>query len=152
MLEGGIAFALKPRAPRHGAIIDVAFEIPIMSTARNVLGEPLAACCFDPLTGYFRTGSCVTDASDAGSHVICAKVTAEFLAFSLARGNDLVTPAPHYRFRGLKPGDRWCLCALRWREAFEAGVAPPVVLAATHERALRFVSLENLRSHALDGA
>lgn len=120
-----------------------------MFDARNVLGEPLAACCFDPLTGYFRTGSCITDASDRGSHVVCARVTREFLDFSLSQGNDLVTPAPGYRFRGLKPGDRWCLCALRWREALEAGVAPPVVLSATHERALRFVSIDDLRRHAL---
>jgi len=148
VLAGGRAAALN----RARAIIPVVLLSRAMSTARNVLGEPLAACCFDPLTGYFRTGSCVTDASDAGSHVICARVTPEFLAFSLSRGNDLVTPAPQYRFRGLKPGDRWCLCALRWREALEAGVAPPVVLAATHERALRFVSLDQLRSHALDGA
>jgi uncharacterized protein (DUF2237 family) len=148
VLAGGPAAALN----RARAIIAVVLLSRAMSTARNVLGEPLAACCFDPLTGYFRTGSCVTDASDAGSHVICARVTPEFLAFSLSRGNDLVTPAPQYRFRGLKPGDRWCLCALRWREALEAGVAPPVVLAATHERALRFVSIEDLRSHALDGA
>jgi len=148
VLAGGRAAALN----RARAIIDAVLLTRAMSTARNVLGEPLAACCFDPLTGYFRTGSCVTDASDAGSHVICARVTPEFLAFSLSRGNDLVTPAPQYRFRGLKPGDRWCLCALRWREALEAGVAPPVVLAATHERALRFVSLDQLHSHALDGA
>lgn len=121
-----------------------------MQNARNVLGEPLSSCCFDPLTGFYRTGSCHTGPNDVGTHVICARVTQEFLAFSLSRGNDLVTPAPEYRFRGLKPGDRWCLCATRWREALEAGVAPPVVLAATHEKALEYVSLDDLRRHALD--
>jgi uncharacterized protein (DUF2237 family) len=121
-----------------------------MQNARNVLGQPLSSCCFDPLTGFYRTGSCHTGPNDVGTHVICARVTREFLAFSLSRGNDLVTPAPEYRFRGLKPGDRWCLCATRWREALEAGVAPPVVLAATHEKALEYVSLDDLRRHALD--
>lgn len=119
-------------------------------SARNVLGGPLLACCFSPLTGYFRDGWCHTNEEDRGSHVICAKVTAEFLAFSRERGNDLETPVPQYRFPGLKPGDRWCLCALRWREALVAGVAPPVVLESTHERALAYVSLEELQAHALE--
>ncbi|RUP23593.1 MAG: DUF2237 domain-containing protein [Curvibacter sp.] len=119
-----------------------------MSPAKNVLGTELMACSYDPLTGYFRDGCCQTDASDAGSHLICARVTADFLAFSLSVGNDLSTPRPEYRFTGLKPGDRWCLCALRWREALEAGVAPPVVLEATHENALQFVTLESLQQHA----
>lgn len=116
--------------------------------ALNVLGQPLQACSFDPLTGFFRDGCCNTSAEDTGTHVICARVTQAFLDFSLGRGNDLVTPRPEYRFRGLKAGDRWCLCALRWREAFEAGVAPPVVLEATHRRALDFVTLEQLQGSA----
>lgn len=114
----------------------------------NVLGGPLQACSFDPLTGYSRTGCCETGPDDPGQHTVCARVTEEFLAFSLARGNDLVTPQPQWRFAGLKPGDRWCLCAARWLEAWEAGVAPPVVLEATHEAALRVVPLEALRSCA----
>lgn len=117
--------------------------------ARNVLGEALLACSFDPLTGYFRDGCCNTAAEDTGTHVICARVTAEFLAFSRERGNDLVTPKPQWRFPGLRPGDRWCLCAHRWKEAMLAGMAPPVVLESTHERALQFVALEDLRRHAL---
>ena len=117
--------------------------------ARNVLGEELVACSYDPLTGFFRDGCCHTRADDSGSHVICAKVTADFLAFSMQRGNDLSTPQPDARFRGLRAGDRWCLCALRWKEALDAGVAPPVVLQSTHERALEFVTLEQLQAHAL---
>ena len=117
--------------------------------AFNVLGTELMPCSYDPLTGYLRDGCCNTQADDEGSHVICTKVSAAFLAFSMQRGNDLSTPRPEFRFRGLKPGDRWCLCALRWKEAFAAGVAPPVVLECTHERALDFVLLEQLRSHAM---
>ena len=117
--------------------------------AMNVLGTPLVPCSYDPLTGYYRDGCCNTDAHDHGSHVICAKVTQAFLDFSVAQGNDLVTPRPGYRFAGLKAGDRWCLCATRWREAFQAGVAPPVILNCTHERALSFVSLAQLQSCAL---
>ena len=114
----------------------------------NVLGQALAPCSFDPLTGYFRDGCCHTREDDTGSHVVCARVTAEFLAFSRSRGNDLVTPRPEHRFAGLRPGDRWCLCASRWQEALEAGVAPPVVLESTHARALDFVTLEQLQAHA----
>ena len=121
-----------------------------MSLAHNVLGGPLAACSFDPLTGWTRDGCCHTDAQDAGSHVICAKVTVEFLNHQMELGNDLITPRPRLRFPGLKPGDRWCVCALRWKEAYEAGCAPPVVLEATHQRALDFVLLEWLREKALD--
>ena len=117
--------------------------------AFNVLGSPLMPCSYDPLTGFFRDGCCNTADDDTGSHVICVKVTAEFLTFSARRGNDLATPRPEYRFRGLDPGDRWCLCALRWREAYDAGVAPPVVLECTHERALDFVPLAWLKAHAL---
>ena len=104
---------------------------------------------FSPLTGYFRDGCCNTDEDDHGTHVVCTKVTAEFLDYSLAQGNDLITPRPEYRFAGLKPGDRWCLCAVRWKEAWLAGVAPPVVLEATHVKALTMVSLEQLQLHAL---
>ncbi len=117
--------------------------------AFNVLGTALMPCSYDPLTGFFRDGCCNTAEDDTGSHVICVKVTAEFLNYSARRGNDLVTPRPEYRFRGLVAGDRWCLCALRWREAFDAGVAPAVVLECTHERALDFVPLATLRAHAL---
>ena len=117
--------------------------------ARNVLGTALVPCSYDPLTGYYRDGCCNTDAHDHGSHVVCAKVTQAFLAFSRQRGNDLSTPVPEYRFKGLKPGDRWCLCALRWKEALEAGVAPPVVLESTHSKALEFVTLAQLQAHAL---
>lgn len=114
----------------------------------NVLGTPLVPCSYDPLTGFFRDGCCKTDAHDHGSHVICARVTQEFLVYSLQRGNDLMTPQPEFRFTGLKAGDRWCLCANRWKEALAAGVAPPVVLECTHEKALEFVSIEDLRKHA----
>ncbi len=118
-------------------------------TALNVLGGPLVACSFDPLTGFLRDGCCQTDEHDHGTHVVCARVTTEFLAYSLGRGNDLMTPRPQYRFAGLKAGDRWCLCALRWKEAFLAGVAPPVHLEATHAKALDIVTLEQLQLHAL---
>ena len=118
--------------------------------AFNVLGTALVPCSYDPLTGYYRDGCCNTAEDDSGSHVVCVKVTAEFLAYSASRGNDLSTPRPEYRFRGLKPGDRWCLCALRWREALVAGMAPLVVLESTHERALDFVSLQALQARALD--
>lgn len=117
--------------------------------ALNVLGQPLVPCSYDPLTGYYRDGCCNTDGHDHGSHVVCAKMTQDFLLFSRSRGNDLITPLPEYRFAGLKPGDRWCLCALRWKEAFDAGHAPPVVLASTHIKALAFVSLAQLQAHAL---
>jgi hypothetical protein len=109
--------------------------------ARNVLGGPLEPCSFEPLTGWYRDGCCHTDDADAGSHVVCAQVTVGFLNFQMERGNDLITPRPQARFPGLKPGDRWCVCALRWREAYEANCAPPVVLEATHERVLQFVPL-----------
>jgi uncharacterized protein (DUF2237 family) len=116
----------------------------------NVLGEPLATCSMRPRTGFFRDGCCNTGAEDLGLHVICAQMTAEFLAFSRAQGNDLSTPVPEIGFAGLAPGDRWCVCAARWREALEAGCAPPVVLAATHEETLAVVALDDLRRHALD--
>ena len=119
-------------------------------SARNVLGEELVPCSYDPLTGYFRDGCCHTDMHDLGSHVICAKVTDEFLEFSRSRGNDLSTPRPEYGFAGLSTGDRWCLCAARWEEARRAGFAPPVLLEATHEAALQICSLDDLISHAVD--
>ena len=118
-------------------------------TALNVLGTALLACSFDPITGFFRDGCCNTDDHDQGTHVVCARVTAEFLAYSRQRGNDLSTPRPEYRFVGLQPGDRWCLCALRWKEALAAGVAPPVQLEATHAKALTVVTLAQLQAHAL---
>ncbi len=118
--------------------------------ARNVFGEPLADCSHAPLAGWFRDGCCRTDESDRGAHVICARVTREFLEFSRQRGNDLTTPVPLAQFPGLQPGDCWCLCAARWREALEAGAAPPVVLGATHAKALEIVSLADLKRHALD--
>jgi len=123
----------------------------VAMVARNVLGSELILCSHDPLTGYFRDGCCNTDASDRGSHVVCAVVTAEFLEYSKSRGNDLSTPRPEYRFPGLKDGDRWCLCALRWREALSEGIAPDVVLECTHEKALDFVSLDHLLAHAAAG-
>lgn len=121
-----------------------------MDDAKNVFGEPLAPCCLDPMTGFYRTGSCVTGPEDRGTHVVCARVTREFLEYSLAKGNDLITPVPEAAFPGLVPGDQWCLSAARWGEALAAGVAPPVILTATHAKALEFVPLEALKRHALD--
>ncbi len=121
-----------------------------MSLARNVFGEPLAPCSTDPLTGFTRTGSCETGRQDLGSHTVCVQVTADFLEFSQAQGNDLSTPAPEFDFPGLLPGDRWCLCAARWREALEAGRAPRVVLRATHEHALEVIALADLKPFAVD--
>ncbi len=118
------------------------------ANALNVFGEPLAPCSLQPLTGFYRDGCCTTGPDDTGRHVVCAIMTTEFLVFSFERGNDLLTPRPQYRFPGLKPGDRWCLCALRWKEALEAGVAPPVVLESTNEAALRYVRMEDLLAHA----
>jgi uncharacterized protein (DUF2237 family) len=117
---------------------------------RNVLGGPLATCSLRPRTGFFRDGCCNTGPDDLGLHVICAQMTDEFLEFSREQGNDLSTPMPELGFPGLVAGDRWCVCASRWREAYEAGCAPPVVLAATHEETLAVVPLTALRKHALD--
>ncbi len=117
--------------------------------AKNVLGTELTSCSHDPLTGFYRDGCCNTGPQDRGLHVVCAVVTEDFLAFSKARGNDLSTPRPEYRFPGLKGGDQWCLCALRWQEAFNAGVAPGVKLEATHEKALSVLELEDLLAHAV---
>lgn len=118
-----------------------------MSFAKNVLGEALDTCSCDPMTGFYRTGECFTGPNDRGVHVVCAVMTAEFLDFSVARGNDLVTPRPEYDFPGLKPGDHWCVCVSRWVEAYDAGVAPPVDLAATHEAALEFAPIAALQEH-----
>lgn len=116
--------------------------------AKNVLGSDLETCSTDPMTGYYRDGCCNTGGSDEGIHVVCCVMTAEFLEFSKSRGNDLTTANPMYQFPGLQPGDRWCLCAARWKEAYDAGMAPGVNLAATHVSALEFASLEQLQEHA----
>ena len=118
--------------------------------ARNVLGGPLLLCSAAPITGFFRDGCCNTGPNDVGSHTVCVVMTAEFLAFSAKSGNDLSTPMPEYGFPGLKAGDRWCLCAPRWQEAFSAGQAPRVVLQATHEGALDYAKLSDLKRHAVD--
>ena len=120
------------------------------NTARNVLGERLEICSIQPMTGFFRDGCCDTSEEDVGSHTVCAVMTADFLAFSKSCGNDLSTPMPQFGFGGLKPGDRWCLCAPRWQEAFEAGRAPRVVLRATHEGALEHCALADLKRFAVD--
>lgn len=120
------------------------------ATPQNVLGSDLKTCCEDPVTGFYRTGKCETGPRDVGVHVVCAEMTADFLEFTKSRGNDLTTPMPEHRFPGLEPGDRWCLCAARWKEAYEAGMAPPVLLEATHEAALDVVSLDVLEEYALE--
>ncbi|WP_269533576.1 DUF2237 family protein [Chitinimonas sp. BJYL2] len=119
-----------------------------MHDALNILGLPLEPCSFKPLTGFFRDGCCNTDASDAGRHTACVVLTEAFLTFSAAHGNDLSTPRPEFDFPGLKPGDRWCVCAVRWVEALRAGAAPKLVLASTHEDFLELVSLETLVDYA----
>ena len=121
-----------------------------MAEPRNVLGTPLQICCTSPMTGFYRDGRCTTGPQDIGLHLVCAEMTSEFLTFSRAAGNDLSTPVPEYGFPGLKPGDCWCLCVTRWQEALEANVAPPVLLAATHEHAIEWVSFEDLKRHAID--
>ena len=119
-----------------------------MGDLTNVLGGKLECCCREPRTGFYRDGYCRTGPDDRGLHTVCAVMTEEFLEFSMAQGNDLSTPIPEFGFLGVAPGDRWCLCVTRWQEAFEAGCAPPVVLAASHISALEFVALEELREHA----
>ena len=116
----------------------------------NALGGPLEACSIKPMTGFYRNGCCDTGTEDIGSHTVCILATAEFLEFSKSRGNDLSTPLPAFGFAGLKPGDRWCLCAPRWQEALEAGRAPRVVLRATHQGALDYCALADLKKHAID--
>ena len=121
-----------------------------MTEARNVVGGQLETCCTSPMTGFYRDGKCNTGGGDFGAHVVCAQMTEEFLAFTKAQGNDLSTPVPAFEFPGLKAGDRWCLCASRWKEALDAGMAPPIVLAATHASALEYASLDELKQHAID--
>jgi uncharacterized protein (DUF2237 family) len=123
---------------------------PPAEAERNVLGEPLQPCSMEPLTGFYRTGSCTSGPEDVGSHTVCAVVSAEFLALQRQLGNDLTTPRPEYGFPGLRPGDRWCVVAARWMQAYQAGAAAGVVLAATNARALEIVPLEALRQHAVD--
>ncbi len=135
----------------------MAFVIPgdvsyLVLMPTNVMGGELECCCNSPKTGFYRDGYCRTGGQDKGLHVVCAQMTAEFLQFSYMRGNDLSTPRPEYGFPGLKPGDRWCLCVERWKEALVAGFAPPVVLAATQMTALEWVDLEDLRAHAVGKA
>jgi uncharacterized protein (DUF2237 family) len=120
-----------------------------MSQAKNVLGTELKPCSTKPMTGFYRNGCCDTGAGDMGVHVVCAVMTQDFLEFSKSRGNDLSTPHPEWNFPGLVPGDRWCLCAQRWQEALQAGMAPPVLLESCHMAALEFVDLDDLKRHAL---
>ncbi|MBP5857652.1 DUF2237 domain-containing protein [Marivibrio halodurans] len=117
---------------------------------RNVFGEPIMPCSVDPVTGFYRDGCCNTGVEDIGSHTVCAIMTERFLAFSAARGNDLSAPMPDFGFRGLRPGDQWCLCAARWQQAFEANAAPQVNLLATNEKALEIVDIDDLKRHAAD--
>lgn len=124
----------------------------VMPTAKNVLGNELKDCSHDPLTGFFRDGCCNTGPMDHGMHTVCVTVTADFLQYSFNRGNDLITPRPEFRFPGLKPGDKWCLCASRWEEARQMGVAPPVDLHATHQKTLAIVDLAHLKNHADSGS
>jgi uncharacterized protein len=139
------------KRPLHLLDLRLASRIAyIPRVAQNVLGTDLQECSRQPMTGFYRKGCCETGSDDVGVHTVCARVTAQFLAFSKAAGNDLSTPMPAYGFEGLKPGDCWCLCAARWVEALEAGVAPPVVLEATHAATLEFAALDDLRRHAVE--
>lgn len=121
-----------------------------MSNQKNVFGDDLKECSVKPLTGFFRDGCCNTDSSDPGLHVVCTEVTEQFLVFSKSKGNDLSTPNPDVEFPGLKPGDRWCLCADRWNEAIDAGAAPPVILSSTNEKVLEIIELKDLKKYAID--
>lgn len=141
---------LRWKRPLHSSIHG--FPTMQVRAAKNVLGTELQPCCTDPMTGFYRTGRCLTGPEDIGQHVVCAQMTAAFLAFTKAQGNDLSTARPAMNFPGLAPGDRWCLCAARWQEALDAGVAPPVFLEATHEAALQYLTLEALKRHAVDAA
>lgn len=141
-LTAGSALAANPAAAEPKG------EAKTPAGPTNVSGTRLAACSTDPMTGFFRNGRCVTGPEDRGTHVVCATMTERFLAFTKARGNDLSSPAPRYRFPGLKPGDRWCLCALRYKEALAGGAAPPVHLDATDQAALRYLPLDVLKAHA----
>lgn len=119
------------------------------SITKNVLNRKLQPCCLEPLTGFYRDGYCKTNAEDVGTHVVCAKVTEEFLQFTLSRGNDLITPNIRYSFPGLKDGDKWCLCALRWLEAYKAGIIAPVILESTHSKALDYIDLKTLKKNSI---
>lgn len=121
-----------------------------MSQQKNVYGEPLQVCSTMPLTGFTRNGSCETGPQDVGSHTVCVQVTQEFLEFSKAQGNDLITPVPEFAFPGLKSGDRWCVCAARWKEALDAGCPPKVLMLSTHEKVTEIIDLTTLRQHAID--
>ena len=152
-----VASAARPRSAANGCLgvgdsptCVAAPPGPGGAAQPNLEGAPLATCSLAPRTGWFRDGTCATDERDAGVHVVCAEVTAAFLAFSRDRGNDLMTPVPSAAFPGLQPGDRWCLCAARWEEARVAGVAPPVIVEATHARAAELVDPAELRAHARD--
>jgi uncharacterized protein len=149
VLPGGsalrrVSFALR----RHKSAVAAHATMSRQTSELNVLGTPLSKCCDNPPTGFYRDGCCTTGPTDFGRHVVCAVVTDAFLKFTASRGNDLVTPRPEYSFPGLKAGSRWCLCAQRWTEAFEAGVAPPVVLSATSAAALNFTTLAALQANA----
>jgi uncharacterized protein (DUF2237 family) len=122
----------------------------MMAKGRNVLGTELEICCGSPATGFYRDGTCRSGPDDLGVHAVCVRVTLDFLEYGRAQGNDLITPVPWMGFPGLRPGQRWCVCVARWKEALDAGVAPPVILGATHEAALEFVSLADLKRHAID--
>jgi uncharacterized protein len=122
---------------------------PVKAPSLNVLGQPLQACCHDPLTGFYRDGFCHTGPDDLGQHTVCVQVTEEFLQFSRQTGNDLSTPRPEYGFPGLMPGDRWCVCAARWQQALEAGVIAPVILDSTHQNATGIIALADLEAHAM---
>ncbi len=140
-----LSHGCQPKTQSH----EIQHQVSTNKQAKNILGEQLIMCCSDPKTGFYRDGHCVTGPADHGTHIICAKVTTEFLEFSKARGNDLMTPLPDYHFPGLKAGDHWCLCISRWLEALEAGVAPPIRVESTHEQALEYVSLAVLLSYDL---
>ena len=140
--------SIDPERQQHTVDPGPWHAVPVIE--RNVLGEELEPCGIDPVTGFFRDGMCATGPEDAGRHVVCAVVSAEFLEHQRQVGNDLITPRPEYRFPGLVPGDRWCVVAVRWQQAVADGVAAPVVLAATHERALDIISLDDLQQHAVD--
>lgn len=137
-------------APRRATTAGPHTRDAMSEPQRNVLGQPLELCSRDPLTGFYRTGCCETGSEDVGEHTVCVQLSAEFLAFSKAHGNDLSTPVPAAAFPGLRPGDRWCVCAGRWLEAHRAGVAPRIVLASTHESLLDFISLAELKRYAID--
>jgi uncharacterized protein (DUF2237 family) len=126
-----------------------ALRFQIMNVPTNVLGTPLQCCCREPMTGFYRDGYCRTGPGDTGLHTVCVQVTEEFLEFGAEQGNDLITPVPEFGFPGLKPGDRWCVCVTRWAEAFEEGVAAPIVLEASHISVLEFVALEDLQRFAV---